>query len=90
MFERLDDLVAEYEDVLSQLSDPAVIADQRRLRDVSRRQHELEPIVSAYRSYQAAEADLELARDLFVSAEGDDREFVNNEIGQAEKTAGRA
>jgi peptide chain release factor 1 len=85
VFERLDDLVSEYEVVLSQLSDPVVIADQRKLREVSRRQHELEPIVGAYRSYQAAEADLEVARDLFVGAEGDDREIVNNEIAQAEK-----
>ena len=85
MFERLDDLVGEYEAVLSQLSDPAVIADQRRLREVSRRQHELEPIVGAYRAYQTAEADLEVARDLSVGAEGDDREVVSNEMAAAEK-----
>ena len=89
MFERLDELVAEYETVLLQLSDPAVIADQRRLRDVSRRQHELEPIVSAYRSYRAAEGDLEAAREIFVGAEGDDREVVSNEIGVGREEAGR-
>ena len=85
MFERLDDLVTEYESVLSQLSDPAVIADQRRLRDVSRRQHELQPIVGAYRAYQTAEADLDVAHDLLVGAEGDDRDVVSDEIGTAEK-----
>ena len=85
MFERLDDLVREYESVLSQLSDPVVIADQRRLREVSRRQHELEPIVGAYRSYQTAEADLEVAHALSVGAEGDDRDIVSNEIAEAEK-----
>ena len=85
MFERLDDLVGEYDAVLSQLSDPAVIADQRRLREVSRRQHELEPIVGAYRSYLTAQGDLEVAHDLFVGAEGDDRDVVSDEIAGAEK-----
>lgn len=84
MFERLEDLVGEYEAVLSQLSDPVVIADQRKLREVSRRQHELEPIVSAYRAYQTAEADLEVARDLFVGAEGDDKDVVSGEMTTAE------
>jgi peptide chain release factor 1 len=85
VFERLDDLESEYQGVLQQLSDPAVIADQRTLREVSRRQHELAPIVAAYRSYQTAEADLGAARDLLVGAEGDDREIVTEEIGTAEK-----
>jgi peptide chain release factor 1 len=85
VFERLDDLVGEYDAVLSQLSDPAVIADQRRLREVSRRQHELEPIVGAYRSYLTAQGDLEVAHDLFVGAEGDDRDVVSDEIAGAEK-----
>src|SRR5881275_695101 len=69
MLERLADLEREYEDVLRKLSDPAVIGDQRALRDVSRRHKELEPIVQRYREYRAAldqlgEAKL-FAKDLF-------------------------
>src|SRR3954465_1836649 len=45
MLERLADLEQEYEDVLRKLSDPAVIGDQRALRDVSRRHKEPEPTV---------------------------------------------
>jgi peptide chain release factor 1 len=84
VFERLDDLVTEYENVLERLSDPVVIADQRQLRDVSRRQHELAPIVSAYRAYRVAEGDLAVARELYVGAEGDDRDVISDEIATAE------
>ncbi len=45
MLERLAGLEEEYESLLAQLSDPTVFGDQRRLRDLSRRQKELEPIV---------------------------------------------
>lgn len=87
MFERLDELVAEYHSVLEQLSDPSVISDQRRLRDVSRRHHELEPVVDAYRSYRAAQGDLAVAREMLATAEGDDRDLMTEEV---ESASGRA
>ena len=85
MFERLAELAAEYENVLGQLSDPAVIADQRRLREVSRRHHELERVVVAYRSYQRAAEDLVVAREMYSGAEGEDRELMSEEIAAGEK-----
>jgi peptide chain release factor 1 len=80
VFERVDELVAEYDNVLGQLSDPAVIADQRRLREVSRRHHELERVVIAYRAYQRAGGDLAVAREMHAGAEGEDRELMAEEI----------
>ncbi len=85
MFERLDELVAEYEDVLGQLSDPAVLADQRRVVELSRRHHEIGPVVTAYRSYRDTQADLALAREMSADADGQDRELLNNEISEAEE-----
>jgi peptide chain release factor 1 len=85
VFEHLTELVAEYETVLQQLSDPAVIADQRRLREVSRRHHQLEPIVAAYGSYRDTNADLEVAREMLAGAEGDDRELLAEEMDAAEQ-----
>lgn len=85
MFESLTDLVAEYEDILQQLSDPALIADPRKLRDVSRRHHELAPVVDAYRAYRDTNTDLELAQEMLASADGDDRELLAGEIEDAER-----
>ena len=62
MLERLADLEKEYEEVLLDLSDNEVLTDQRRLREVSRKHKQLEPIVLAYREYRAAHDDLEVAK----------------------------
>jgi peptide chain release factor 1 len=85
VFERLDEVVAEYEDVLAQLSDPAVIADQRKLRELSQRHHEIGPLVTVYRSYRDTQADLALAREMSAAAEGQDRELLSDEISEAEE-----
>lgn len=79
------ELAREYDNVVAQLSDPAVIADPRRLREVSKRHHELEPVADAYRSFQAVEADLETAREMLVGAEGEDRELLVDEIEAAQQ-----
>ena len=74
MLERLADLEKEYEDVVRQLGDPEVLSDQRRLRDVSRRHKQLEPIVQTYRQYRAAHDDLEVAKELGMADEVVDAE----------------
>jgi peptide chain release factor 1 len=74
VLERLADLDKEYEDVVSQLGDPEVLSDQRRLRDVSRRHKVLEPIVQAYRQYRSAHDDLEVAKELGMQDEVVDAE----------------
>ena len=84
MLERLAELAREYDNVLVQLSDPAVIGDPRRLREMSKRHHELEPVADAYRSFQAAESDLATAREMLAGAEGEDRDVLVEEIEAAE------
>jgi peptide chain release factor 1 len=83
MRDRLEDLEREYESVLIQLSDPAVVGDQRLLRDVSRRHKDLEPVVMAFREYRAAQEDLEAARELLAYADPAEREMVQGEIDSA-------
>ena len=60
MQERLAELEAEYEQVLSRLADPSVVSDQQALKDAARRHKELEGIVGCYRDLQVATADLVL------------------------------
>jgi peptide chain release factor 1 len=84
VLERLEGLEREYEAVLTQLSDPAVVSDQKQLRDVSRRHKQLEPIIAAVRAYRAAEGDLGAAREMLSEATGDDREMIREEIDSAE------
>src|SRR3954471_11001739 len=89
MLERLAELEQEYEDVLRKLSAPAVIGDQRALRDVSRRHKELEPIVQRYRKYRAALDQVAEAKQMLGDSSGDDREVWRSRVDENEKTIER-
>jgi peptide chain release factor 1 len=89
MLERLANLEQEYEDVLRQLADPAVIGDQRALRDVSRRHKQLEPIVQRYREYRAALDQLSEAKQMLGDSSGDDREIWRSMVDESEATIER-
>src|SRR3954449_6030414 len=89
MLERLADLEQEYEDVLRQLADPAVIGDQHSLRDVSRRHKELEPIVQRYREYRRAVDQLGEAKQMLGDSSGDDREIWRSMVDENEATIER-
>ena len=84
MLDRLEGLEREYDAVLIQLSDPEVIADQSRLRQVSKRYKELEPVIQAFREYRSAGGDLEAAREMIADADSSDREMLRAEIAESE------
>jgi peptide chain release factor 1 len=85
MLDRLDGLEREYEMVLVQLSDPEVVGDPRRLRDVSRRHKDLEPVIVAYREYRQATDDLGAAREMLAEATpGEERDMIKEELDSAE------
>ena len=85
MLDRLEGLEREYEGVLIQLSDPDVVGDQRRLKDVSRRHRELEPVVLAYREYRTALDDRDTAKEMLGDADtSDERDILKAEIDGAE------
>jgi peptide chain release factor 1 len=89
VLERLEELDREYEALLVELSDPDVVGDLRRLRELSRRHRELEPVVMAYRRYRRALDDLEAAREMMDEAgSGDERDEVRSELEAAEEAAG--
>src|SRR5437588_2741281 len=89
MLERLADLEKEYDDVLRRLSDPDVIADQRALREESKRHKQLEPIVQRYREYRAAIDQLAEAKEMLGSSSGDDREVWRSLADESEATIAR-
>ncbi len=90
MLDRLASLDSEYEHVVAQLSDPDVLTDQRAVRELSKRQKDLEPVARAYRDYKRATEDLAAAREMQHDADaGEDRDMVRAEIDDAETTIAR-
>ncbi len=84
MLERLSGLENEYELVVMRLSDPAVQADQTKMREVGRRLKELEPIVEKIRERAATQGDLDTAREMANESEGADRDSMRAEAEQLE------
>ena len=84
MIERLARLEEEFGAVEARLADPAVLSDQRALVAASRRHKELEPIVHTYRRYQSALDDLAVAKEMLAESSGDDRQFLRDQIDDAE------
>jgi peptide chain release factor 1 len=85
MLERLEGLEREYEAVLIQLSDPDVVGDSRKLRDVSKKHRDLEPVVLAYREYKSAIEDRDAAKEMLAEASSAaDRDSMKHESDDAE------
>lgn len=89
MSDRLDDLEKEYLDLEVHITDPAVLADQKRYTEVARRYKELGAVVKVGKELRQAHADLDAAREMYRDAEGEDREMVKDEIDLAEAAIAR-
>lgn len=58
MLDRLEKVRERYEEVTRLLSDPAVVADQERFRQLSKEHSDLTPLMKAYEAYRKAKSDL--------------------------------
>ena len=54
MFDKLDDLLIRFEELMSELQEPDVANDQNRFRKLMKEQSDLAPIVEAYNEYKSA------------------------------------
>lgn len=59
MFDKLEDLLLRYEEVMNQLSEPDVANDTNRFRKLMKEQSDLAPIVESYGAYKKAKQDIE-------------------------------
>ena len=49
MFDKLEDLLIRYEEIMGELQEPDVVNDQSRFRKLMKEQNDLTPIVEAYK-----------------------------------------
>ena len=49
MFDKLDDLLIRFEEIMGELQEPDVVNDQTRFRSLMKEQNDLAPIVEAYK-----------------------------------------
>ena len=51
MFDKLEDILFRYDEVLKELSEPEVLNDAARYQKLMKEQSDLEPIVEKYKEY---------------------------------------
>lgn len=86
MFDKLEDLVAKYEELLNELNNPDIVNDQARYKKVMKEQNDLTPIVEAYKDYKQAKKDVEDSLAI-LDAESDEemRELAKEEMNSAKE-----
>ena len=89
LLDRLPDLERERSELEVSLADPALIGDQRRYADASRRYRDLDDIVSRLLELRTATDDLATAREMLTDADPADRDMVRAEIDDAESAIER-
>lgn len=86
MFDKLEDLVLRYEELMNELNDPDVVNDQKRFRKIMKEQNDLAPIVEAYNAYKQAKQDVEDSLAI-LDTESDEemRELAKEELNDAKE-----
>ncbi|MDO8389338.1 MAG: peptide chain release factor 1 [Actinomycetota bacterium] len=84
MFDRVQSLEDEFVSLESSLSDPELVNDQARMREVTRRYKDLTPVVDCIRRRRMLLADAEAAREFLAAADEGDRAVWKHELADAE------
>ncbi len=89
MFDKLDDLLIRFEEILNMLNEPSVIADQARFQKLMKEQGSLQPIVDTYREYKEyRQTEEESLAMLEEESDEEMRELLKEELSDARTQVG--
>ena len=84
MFDKLEDLLIRFEEIMGELNEPDVTANQERFRALMKEQSDLTPIVEAYREYKKCNQDIEDSLMMLDEENDPDmREMLKEELNSA-------
>ena len=86
MFDRLEDLLIRFEEIMGELQEPGVTDNQQRFRQLMKEQSDLTPIVDAYKEYKQSKQDIEDSIAMLEEESDEDmREMLKEELTDAKK-----
>ncbi len=86
MFDKLEDLLIRFEEILSELNEPTVANDQTRFQKLMKEQSDLQPIVDAYKEYKNCRQTIEDSLSMLEEeSDADMREMLKEELSDAKK-----
>jgi peptide chain release factor 1 len=89
MFDKLEDLLRHFEELMNTLSEPDVANDPNRFRKLMKEQSDLQPIVDAYKEYKACNQNIEDSLSI-LNEESDEemRELAKEEMNESKSRLG--
>ena len=86
MFDRLEDLLIRFEEIMGELNEPNVTDNQKRFRALMKEQSDLTPIVDAYKEYKQRKQDVEDSLSMLEMEDDEEmREMLKEELNDAKK-----
>ena len=86
MFDKLDDLLRRYEEMMNELHEPDVVNNQERFRKLMKEQSDLAPLVEAYTEYKKCKQDIEDSLAMLESESDEEmREMLKEELSESKK-----
>ena len=86
MFDKLEDLLIRFEEIMGELNEPTVTENQERFRKLMKEQSDLTPIVEAYKEYKKCKQDIEDSL-MMLEEESDEemREMIKETLSDSRK-----
>ena len=86
MFDKLEDLLIRYEQIMGELQEPDVVNDQSRFRKLMKEQNDLTPIVEAYKEYKNCKQNIEDSLSLLEEESDEEmKELAKEELSESKK-----
>ena len=86
MFDKLEDLLLHYQEIMNMLSEPGVADDSKRFQKLMKEQAELTPIVDAYNEYKASKQAIEDSLAMLEEESDEElRELAKEELNESKE-----
>lgn len=86
MFDRLEDLLIRFEEIMGELQEPGITDNQQRFRQLMKEQSDLTPIVDSYKEYKQSKQDIEDSIAMLEEENDEEmREMLKEELSDAKK-----
>ena len=86
MFDKLEDLLVRFEEVLNELGEPGVTDNQERFQKLMKEQSELQPIVDTYKEYKENKETIQDSLSMLEEEKDEEmREMLKEELSDAKK-----
>ena len=87
MFDRLDDILIRYQQIMEELNDPDVVNDQKHFRKLMKEQSDLQPLVEKYTEYKNTKQTIEDSLEMLeVEDDEEMKEMLKEELSSAKKS----